>query len=156
MLTVHDRKMKYLILELWLNEPGELGKKKCIFYFTVLRQSKWRDMSLVPLGVILLSLCLMDCILQLHEIFPWFLDPKGKSWKKNGFSWGTFLGIRTECSPAYCVLDHKRDREQEIFLMLLFKVSYMLWENQQLKHRHFLHYKTGNRSFACMCSLGLY
>lgn len=27
MLTVHDRKMKYLILELWLNEPGELGKK---------------------------------------------------------------------------------------------------------------------------------
>ena len=43
-------------------------------------------------------------------------------------------------------------RKEQIFLMLLFRVPFLLWECQPLKHRYLLHHKTDSRPFAYVVS----
>lgn len=89
----------------------------------------------------------MDYMLVLRKMLQCPLDPKAHILKEEWLFLRHPVGVLT----MFLGFNWTR-REQEIFLMLLFRVPFLLWKCQPLKHRYLLHHKTDSRPFAYVVS----
>ena len=80
--------------ELWLNLTGARGK--CTVPFSVLRPIRKTRQESCTVGVNLSSLSLVDYMLLLQKMLQCSLGPMCRSQKEDGFSGGTWLGIRAD------------------------------------------------------------